>query len=369
MKKYIKPDFTNSNLNISSTLAKYLGAPNDKPTIKILEDELKKGYRNILFICYDGMGIHPIKRNLGDDSFLKGNIKKVLTSTFPSTTTNATTSLLSNKYPLEHGWFGWSLNFQAMNKNIDIFPKRDSFTAEPIEITSSPIEPQPHYFNSANTDYEIHTILPTYVETYSASLNHPFKEEADLFNNIKTILTKPGKHFIYSYYGEPDTTMHEFGVTSVETKKLIERLDKKTYELYRSTKDTLFIITADHGQVDIEGYVDFYGDKKLMDMLKIYPYLDARAVAFKVKDGYHKEFEKYFKKTYKKDFILHKSEDLIKDGYFGPVGDKGYLLGDFIAIGTFTHKTAIMTPISHRFKGHHTSLTEEMEVPLIMFNN
>ena len=69
------------------------------------------------------------------------------------------------------------------------------------------------------------------------------------------------------------------------------------------------------------------------------------------------------------DFILRKSQDLIDEGYFGPKGDMGYLLGDYIAIGTFTHKTAIMTPISHKFKGHHTSLTEEMEVPLIIFNN
>ena len=369
MKKFIKPDFTNSNLNISSTLAKYLGSPNDKPTLKILEDELNKNYRNILFICYDGMGIHPLNINLDKDSFLRSNIKSTLTSTFPSTTTNATTSLLSNKYPLEHGWFGWSLNFDEMNMNIDIFPKRNSFDAEPVEITSSPIKSQKHYFNSANTDYEIHTVLPTYVEVFNESLNHPFKEEADLFNNIKTILNKPGKHFIYSYYGEPDTTMHEFGVTSPETKKLIERLNQKTLDLYKNSKDTLFIITADHGQVDIEGYVDFYGDKKLMDMLKIYPYLDARAVAFKVKDEYKKEFEEYFTKTYSEDFILRKSQDLIDEGYFGPKGDMGYLLGDFIAIGTYTHKTALMTPISHRFKGHHTSLTEEMEVPLIIFNN
>lgn len=35
----------------------------------------------------------------------------------------------------------------------------------------------------------------------------------------------------------------------------------------------------------------------------------------------------------------------------------GYLLGDYIAL---------LTPHSKRFKGHHTSMTEEMEVPLIL---
>ena len=46
-------------------------------------------------------------------------IADILTSTFPSTTTNATNSLLQNKLPSEHGWFGWSLNFEKMNRNIN----------------------------------------------------------------------------------------------------------------------------------------------------------------------------------------------------------------------------------------------------------
>ena len=371
MKEFKYPDFSNSNLNITSTLAQFLGAENDKPTIKLLEDELKKNYKNIVFICYDGMGIHPINVNLADDTLLKKNIRMELTSTFPSTTTNATTSLLSNKYPLEHGWFGWSLNFEEMNKNVDIFPKRDSFSGEELVITSSPIKEQKHYFDYVNTDYEINTVLPTYVFEENAKINHPFnpKHISDFYNNISQVLQKPGKQFIYAYLGEPDTTMHEHGVTAWHTKRLFSKINKKTEKLYKNSKDTLFIITADHGQVDIEGYVDLYGDKKLMDMLMIYPYLDARAVAFKVKDGMKDEFRKYFVSKYSTDFELHESKELIENGVFGSKGDMGHLLGDFIAIGTFTHKTAILTPKSHKFKGHHTSLTEEMMVPLIMFNS
>ena len=42
---FIFPDFKRSNLNISSTLAKYLNGKNDKPTLDILEKEL-----NIIYI-------------------------------------------------------------------------------------------------------------------------------------------------------------------------------------------------------------------------------------------------------------------------------------------------------------------------------
>lgn len=366
MDKFVFPDFSNSNLNISSTLASFLGAKNDKPTIKLLEDELKKNYKHIVFICFDGLGINPININLDSNSILKNNIKMELTSTFPSTTTNATTSLLSNKYPLEHGWFGWSLYFEKMNKNIDIFPLRNSYNGKPIKIKESPIKQEEYYFDNANTDYQINTIFPKYVEVKNKENNHIFENMDQFFNYIEEIINKDSKQFIYAYHGEPDTTMHEHGVTNPVTKALINDIDLRMKKLYEKAEDTLFIITADHGQVDIKGYVDLYGDKKLRKMLVIYPYLDARAVAFKVKKNKKEEFREYFNSKYSEDFILYESKELIDKGVFGAKGDMGYLLGDFIAIGTFTHKTALMTPKSHRFLGHHTSLTEEMMVPLIL---
>ena len=91
MNKFIKPDWENSNLNISATLAEFLGAENKNKTLKILNDELEKGYKNVVFICLDGFGINPININLDENALLRKNIKQVLTSTFPSTTTNATT--------------------------------------------------------------------------------------------------------------------------------------------------------------------------------------------------------------------------------------------------------------------------------------
>ena len=138
---------------------------------------------------------------------------------------------------------------------------------------------------------------------------------------------------------------------------------------FSELEDTLIIVTADHGQVDIKGYVPLYEDEKLMDMLKIYPFLEARAPAFLVKEGREAEIEAYFTEKYGEDFELFKTENLITNGLFGDTGDKGYLLGDYIAIGTYTHKQAVLSPIMPRFKGHHTSLTEEMEVPLIILGS
>ena len=187
-----------------------------------------------------------------------------------------------------------------------------------------------------------------------------------MFGAIRSVCNRQGKQFIYAYFPEPDSTMHDFGVSSKEAKAKIELINKEVEKLYNDLDNTLIIITSDHGQIDVDGEVEFYKDKKLNSMLEYVPYLDARTPAFKVKKGKEEEFEKLFKDKYSEDFELYKSKDLIDAGYFGRKGEYGYLLGDYIAIGTYTHKLFISYEGMTRFKGHHTSLTEEMEVPLII---
>ena len=64
MKKYILPDWDCCNLNITATFAEFLGCYNKNKTLPILKNELKNNYKNIVFICFDGMGIYPLNKNL-----------------------------------------------------------------------------------------------------------------------------------------------------------------------------------------------------------------------------------------------------------------------------------------------------------------
>ena len=105
-KELILPDFSNSIVNISATLAEFLGAPNRNAILPSLKEELCKEYQNIVFLCFDGLGMYPLRKNLDKTDFMFQNLRPILLSTFPSTTTNATRSLLTNQLPLEHGWFG-----------------------------------------------------------------------------------------------------------------------------------------------------------------------------------------------------------------------------------------------------------------------
>ena len=367
--RFIKPDFNNSIVNISATIANFLGCPNDKPVLPELKKELEKGYKNIVFLILDGCGMHPIEKNLPQNSFLRRNIKQVLTSVFPSTTTNATTSFLTNQYPMEHGWFGWSLYFKELNRAVDIFLDFDSFTGESVGKgyvkSVLPVEP---YYKKATADYVTSVVVPEYWNNDDENrfVWHSFDE---MLCHIESICQNPGKQFVYAYCDEPDHTMHGFGVTSDEAKEVINNLNNGLERLQAKLQDTLFIICADHGQIDIDGTVEIFKDTELTSMLEWPQFLEARATAFKVIENCKSAFADAFNKKYGADFELFETEDLIRQNYFGMVGgEHAKLLGDFIAVGK-TNKIMKLTPRAHEFKGHHTSLTEEMLVPLIIAGN
>ena len=363
---FIKPDFNNNIINVSATVAQYLGCPNDKPILPKLLNELNKGYKNIVFLILDGMGIYPVNKNLSDDSFIKRNIKQVLTSVFPSTTTNAMTTYLSNKYPMEHGWFGWSLYFEELNRAVSIFLDRDSYTDEPIERgyarRALPYEP---FYKRASSDYTTSVVVPEFWDS-SEENRYVWNTLEEMLGHIENISRKAGKQCIFTYCTEPDSTMHRYGVSSPEAHEVINALNSGIEELYNKLTDTLFIVTADHGQIDVDGHIEIYKDKELLSMLEWPLSLEPRATAFKVKENCRKDFARMFNEKYGSDFELFEVEQLIKENYFGGNirSEHAKRLGDFIAICK-THKIFKFGESFHDYRGHHTSLTEEMEVPLI----
>ena len=371
MASLTKPDFNNNILNVSATLAEFLGCENQNPTLPILKRELEHGFKNVVFIIFDGLGINPINVNLREEAILRRCVKQTLTSVFPATTTNATTTLHTNSYPMQHGRFGWAMYFEELGRNVDIYLSKDSKTGEAIDpdFVDKTLKLKPYYL-SAKTDYEINRVAPPYWKDGCTENRIDCLELNDYFEALEKVCKKDGKQFVYMYCPEPDATMHDYGVSSEQAFRLINHINDKMKELCSKCNDTIFIITADHGQSDVDGYVELYKDEQLYSLLQTPPYLESRATAFKVKEGKKQEFERLFKEKYSEDFELYKSEELVRQGNFGgSVKDENVkYLGDFIAICK-GYKQFVIYEKSHRFKGHHCSLTEEVFVPLILIEN
>lgn len=359
----IKPDWKNSILNVSATLSQFLGNSNDIPKVAKLNEVLSKGYDTVVYICFDGLGMYPLQQNLPQDSFLRRHVASTITSVFPSTTTNATTTLKSATYPSQHGLFGWSLYFDELKRCVDIYWSQDSYTEQPI--SSSVLDDYmkcDFYFDSIKSDYTVTTIFPPYITRQGNNYNYQSMDE--MFSLLESVTRQKGKNFIYCYCGQPDSTMHEFGVTSKEAQEKIIYINDKVEELAKGLKNAVVIITPDHGQTDITDYIKLYEDEELKLSLTTPFYLEARAVAFRVKD--EDAFLKAVSK-YQKDATLYKVSDMVKDNFFGPVTDRIPMLGDYILVMNDNQKQFVFSERHMLFKGHHTGLSEkEMLLPLVI---
>ncbi|MCQ2382046.1 MAG: alkaline phosphatase family protein, partial [Clostridia bacterium] len=372
------PDFNHSIVNIASTVAKFLGKDVQHSTLPKLEKKLNVNYKNIVYIVIDGMGSHILERNLPNNSFLRNHIIDTVTSVFPSTTASATTSLTTALTPSEHGWFAWSVDFDG--EVIELFRNRNFYTHE---FTTDREFAQHHLpyekiFDNTNCDREIYSCFSDKISTkIHAEHEVIYHSLGQMFKKLQKICQIPQKKFIYAYYEYLDSTMHGYGISARKSRRLLKIIERKIMRLAKKNPDTLFIITADHGQTDVTGFTYICDDTAIQTCLEHPISLDPRGASFKIKPNKKQDFIQAFKK-YEQDFTLYETEDLIKKGVFGEFNlhpEYKKYLGDFIAVGRDTGKMLVFShgdeyKGSRRlYKGMHTGMTpEEMFVPVIVIN-
>ncbi len=378
--EFVFPDFNHSIVNVAATLAQFLGKKPQHNILPKLAERLKSDDKNVVYVVIDAMGDSILRKNLPADSCLRQNQIDNVTSVFPSTTAAATTSLISGLTPAEHGWFAWSVDFAGAV--IELFRNRNYYTKE---LTADPDFahhqlPYERIFDDVKVDRAIYTCLPDNISSKIHSQNEiEFHTLGQMFRRLHQICQKPDKKFVYAYYSDLDATMHTYGTTARRSQNLLRKIDRKMARLAKRHPDTLFILTADHGQIDLNGFAFICHDAELQACLAHPVSLDPRGVNFKLKTGKDTAFRTAFKK-YEADFALFTVDELIQKGVFGdfkmhPAYRKH--LGDYIAIGKNTAKMMVFEvgdQYQNRkrcriYHGMHTGLTaDEMYVPLIVIN-
>lgn len=373
------PDFQHSIVNLAATMAQFLGQPTELSTLPSVSKILTNNYKNVVYLVIDGMGSRILQKHLPVNSFLRQHQIDELTSVFPSTTTAATTSLISALTPADHGWFAWSVDFDGTV--IELFSNRNFYTHELTDDRNFTINHLPYLkiWDQASTDREIYTICP---DKLSTKIHAPHEIEfatlRQMFHQLHQICAQPNRKMIYAYYSDFDATMHNYGVTSRQSKHLLKVINRKIAHLTKQHPDTLFVITADHGQVDVKGYTYICDDPAIQTCLAHPISFEPRGACFKLKPGMDDQFRQAFQK-YTDDFVLFSSQELIQKGVFGNFKlhpEYRKFLGDYIAIGTDTAKMLVFSHGSefthhrhgqHLYLGTHTGMTaDEMYVPLIV---
>tara|TARA_Y100000034_G_scaffold122840_1_gene168817 strand:- start:277 stop:1431 length:1155 start_codon:yes stop_codon:yes gene_type:complete len=378
--KSIKPNYKDGSiLNLMSSIGKALGKKSKYNALKILDPkELKT--TNLIVLVLDGVGYNFFKKHGSKElkKFLRGKI----TSTFPSATGSAMTSLSTGLSSLDHemtGWFVYLKEFGNVTLSLPyrtrlhkkgflekIFPISKIYTLTPF---TKGIKCDSYYL------YPKVIVNSAFSKAIAGkSKRKSFTTIKSHFSEIKKIVNKnKKKKFIFSYYPEHDGLCHKYGSKSRKVIKHFNQLEKELLKFLKKLEDSTVIITADHGIIDIPRtkVIDLKDHPRLKETLRLPLCGDPRYAYCYVKPDKVKEFKEYVKNNLK-HCKLYKSENLIKKNYFGlTTPSKRFLerIGDYIIMMKENH--SIYDFLENQKPdyniGDHGGLSDdEMLVPLIV---
>lgn len=369
------PDYENSILSTITSILKYYGIDNGHKSLAILDKKLKKKYKNVVLLVLDGMG-EQVLNVLSKNGYFKKNELTCVTSVYPSTTTAAMTTYYSGKSPLETGWIAWSQYFKEYGRCLNMLPRVESYTEEKLKkVTNDVYETVINY----KTVYEMleekgikaFEVCPAHVERKSKRT--AIADNLDeLCESIKTLCSTPDRKFILTYLDNPDGLLHKYGVSSNEAKEFVLNAEEKVENLMNELKNTLVIVTADHGHKDIGKVYSVLEHPDLRDCLIMPEFFESRFVGFWVKEDRKEEFETIFKREFN-DFILLSKEEVLELGLLGvgvPHRKIDDFLGNYVAVSV---GDSIFRLQNDYFEGKmvkkstHCGLTkDEMDVPVIV---
>lgn len=235
------------------------------------------GSQRIILFTIDGLGYNHVSKFYEKVPFFntlqeKGEIYP-LTSVFPSTTPAALTTIHTGLTPQEHGLPEWTVYFEEAEAIIEPLMFRRQKTHERDGLLKSGL--QPSVLFEGKTVYqqlEEHGI-PSYYFIYeeyypsayssvamSGSTVITFRDGEDLMIKLlKTLEEHPEPAYFCVYWSKIDSIAHAYGPESFEHRKAIGEFSDLILKNFIAklnptiARETLLLLTADHGQTQIKG--------------------------------------------------------------------------------------------------------------------
>ena len=311
-----------------------------------------------------------------------------LTSVFPATTATALTTLSTGLTPQEHGMVGYRLYLKEISAITNMVrlsflgnSKGDSAIEAGIDLRTFLGAPT-LYERLRRLGVETHVVLSRHIASsglssllYDGNAQlHPVVTLSDMLVVTRQILRRgTARVFISLYWGATDAIAHKYGPWTEEFVAELRAVDAAiSRELEGKTEEMLFIISSDHGFVQMAkpDYRQVSDEPELARDLLLPPVGEPRASYLFVREG-------------RKQAVINAIEDRFGGGLVcldaGSALDAGLLgqgaikpevvdrIGDLLVVST--GRAAIHHPYKDAamLKGMHGGLTaHEMLVPFIV---
>jgi len=392
-----------SNFNIPEGLCQFYDIPSLPifPLDRELTTPFRKDYKNVVVILVDALSTLLLEKWMDADKSLiwnrlqKNGINTTLTSVVPSTTSTAISTIWTGTSPAMHGVLGYELWLKEYGIVANMIEHKPiTYSGRSGNLSNAGFSPDNFLFGkSIATHFKEYGIRSHVFQHYSiinSGLSRSFMQDAelhaiggvsDMWVSARELMESQqnDKKFVYVYWPAVDSLSHfhgpgnervfaEFKLFSSAFEQLfIDKLSQET------KKDTLVILTADHGQITTDKQIDDFDLKNhpaFLELLTIKPTGENRLPYLYIKPGRVEEVKQYINSKWADQFLLLDPKAAVENGFFGP-GEPHKMIyeriGDLIVIprgDSYWWWSNAKNPLT----GQHGGLSrDEMLVPFLAF--
>ena len=386
MSAWIYPDYQGRGIvNLMSSIMSAYGHESEYyPPLTTLPPTTLREAQNVVLLVIDGLGYEYVMQ-YGTDSTLQYNLQTQITSVAPATTATAITTYLTGLAPQQHGLTGWYTYFREVGTVLAVLPFKarcGGLSLAQSGISAEELFDHVPVFNHLNV--HSYSVSPDWIANSAFNRAHlgdsglvSYQGVEECFNAIsQTAREHNERKYIYAYWPGLDSLAHEHGVESDVVRQHFNELDALYTQLLADLAgtDTLVIITADHGFVDVgsDNILQMEMHPELKDCLSV-PLCGEQRLAYAyVRAEKRGTFEAYIHQYLTDAIGLYPSEELRDSNLFGlgePHPELASRTGDYILVMKegYAIKDTIPGEGPFEMAGYHGGLSsQEMYVPLIV---
>lgn len=376
------PDYDGPSLaGVLPAAAEVLGVPVPLPDSVPSAVQRRKQFdlpdaERVCVVLVDGVGWELLVERGGHAPFMRNRLSQtqVLDSGFPTTTATSMAMFGTGRTPGRTGLVGYTLRD----------PQRDVL----VNMLTWPGVERPQDWQIERTVFErfdeagvpVLRVGPPHFEgsglTQAALRGGQFAGATSFEEGVDATiaqLQRGGRQLVYLYWGDVDRVGHHFGWQSAQWGDALAAFDYQLGRLAsRLPSDTLLLVTADHGMVD----VPFSARRDVADLPNLARGVklvggEPRAIHLYCEDGAANEVADRWREELGDDAWVYSRNEVVAAGWLGQFNPRTTTyLGDVIVAArglTAVVDSRTQTPTSLKLVGLHGSLTSaELRVPLLV---